>query len=120
VVILSLCNFIQGFKQFLDLSLLSLYKNTLDLEPEEVQAFMGIICLPMSFRIIYGFMSDNVQVLGSRRKGHIIMNCICCITSMTALITMGTYFGKYFVTACVMISMMNIAYCDTVTDALTV
>jgi hypothetical protein len=33
---------------------------------------------------------------------------------------MGTYFGKYFVTACVMISMMNIAYCDTVTDALTV
>jgi hypothetical protein len=60
LVILSLCNFIQGFKQFLDLSLLSLYKNTLDLEPEEVQAFMGIICLPMSFGIIYGFMSDNV------------------------------------------------------------
>ena len=81
---------------------------------------MGIIALPMSFRIVYGFMSDNVPALGSRRRGHIIMNCICCITSMAALITMGTYFGKYFVTVCVMISMMNIAYCDTVTDALTV
>ena len=79
-----------------------------------------MIALPMSFRIIYGFMSDNVQIMGSNRRGHIIANSICCICAMTALITVGTHFGKYFVTTCVMISILNMCYSDTVTDALTV
>lgn len=115
-----ICNFAQGFKQFLDLSLLNLYKDVLNLEPAEVQAFMGIVAIPWTFKIVYGFMSDNIKVFNSKRRGHILMNSGCCILSMTAIMMFGMHFGKYFVTACIFISQINMAYCDTVTDALTV
>lgn len=115
-----ICNFAQGFKQFLDLSLLALYKDVLKLEPAEVQAYMGIIAIPWSFKIIYGFMSDNVKIFNSKRRGHILMNSGCCILSMSSIMLFGKGMGKYFVTFMVLVSQINMAYCDTVTDALTV
>jgi len=37
---------------------------------------------------------------------------------MGLAIKYGTDLGKFFITLCVFISQMNMAYCDTVTDAL--
>lgn len=120
IVCLFLCNFSQGFKQFLDLSLLNLFKNTLKLDVGEVQIFMGLISVPWSFKIVYGFMSDNISVLNSKRRGHVLLNAACCITSMASIIIFGSQFGKYFVTFCCFVSQINMAYNDTVTDAMTV
>ena len=39
---------------------------------------------------------------------------------MVAIILFGSSWGKYFVTFCVLVSQINMAYNDTVTDALTV
>lgn len=39
---------------------------------------------------------------------------------MAAIIIFGMHFGKYFVASCVFVSQINMAYSDTVTDALTV
>jgi hypothetical protein len=77
---------------------------------------MGIITIPWSLKILFGFLSDNVKILGSNRRGHILLNTGCCILSMLALITVGH--GKYFVTSCIFISQLNMAYNDTVIDAL--
>ena len=110
----------QGFKQFLDLSLLNLYKKELKLEPAEVTMFMGIVAMPWSLKIIYGFIGDNVRIFGSKRKGHIMMNTLLCSIAMISLMTYGVQFGKYFVTFCVFVSQINMAYNDTITDALTV
>ena len=104
MIILFLCNFAQGFKQFLDLSLLNLYKDTLKLEPGEVTAFMGIIAMPWSFKIFYGFSSDNIKIFGSKRRGHILLNTMTCSLSMLAIMIFGVQFGKYFITVCVFIS----------------
>lgn len=119
LVVIIICNFTQGFKQFLDLSLLNLYKDIMKLEPAEVQAYMGIIAIPWSFKIVYGFMSDNLTVFNSKRRGHILLNCSCCILSMSAIMAFGMQFGKYFVTFMIFVSQINMAYNDTVTDALT-
>ena len=81
---------------------------------------MGIIALPWSFKIFYGFCSDNVKIFGSKRRGHILLNTVCCSLSMIAVMLFGLRLGKYFVTACVFISQLTMAYNDTVTDALTV
>ena len=81
---------------------------------------MGLIAIPWSFKIFYGFSSDNIKVFGSKRKGHLLVCAACCILSMAAIIIFGMHFGKYFVAACVFISQINMAYSDTVTDALTV
>lgn len=39
---------------------------------------------------------------------------------MSSIMLFGANMGKYFVTFCVLVSQINMAYCDTVTDALTV
>jgi hypothetical protein len=112
-------NFLQGLKQLLDLTLLSLYKNFLMVEPAEVALLMGIIYFPWCLRIVYGFMSDNVKIFGSKRRGHLLLNTGCCIFVMCMLIIFSS-FGKYFITACIFISQINMAYNDTVIEALTV
>ena len=110
----------QGFKQFLDLSLLNLYKNELKLQPAEVTMFMGIVAMPWSFKIIYGFIGDNFKIFNSKRKGHLMLNTLCCSIAMISLMTYGLQLGKYFVTFCIFVSQINMAYNDTITDALTV
>jgi hypothetical protein len=98
---------------------LTLYKDTLEVEPARVQLYMGFIAIPWSLKIIYGFMSDNIKVFNSRRRGHVMMNCICCITAIGNVLVFGEYLGEYFTTFCIFITQVNMAYNDTVTDALT-
>ena len=59
---LLLVNFIQGFKSLLDLCLLDIFKRNFKLEPAEVQLYMAIITIPWSFKIFYGFSTDNFDV----------------------------------------------------------
>ncbi len=39
---------------------------------------------------------------------------------MILILGFGRKFGKYFITCCVFVSQLNMAYGDTVTDALTI
>ena len=71
------------------------------LEPAETTAFMGMNALPWSFKILYGFISDNFLIFGTRRKGHIIMNILMIIGTMIGVMFAGESLGKYFVTVCV-------------------
>ena len=80
---------------------------------------MGIITIPWSFRIFYGFLSDNIRILGTKRKGHIVMNTACCVLTMCILIIFHNL-GKYFIVTCITISQLNMAYNDTVVEALIV
>lgn len=90
------------------------------MEPAEVTFFMGVIALPWSFKIFYGFASDNIRIFGSKRRVHILLNTAICSVAMLCIMLFGLQFGKYFVTACIFVSQLTMAYNDTVTDALTV
>ena len=48
-----------------------------------------------------------------------MMNCICCISAIANVLLFGASFGEYFTTFCIFITQINMAYNDTVTDALT-
>ena len=100
--------------------MLCLFKEYMKLEPAEVQLYDGLIALPWSFKIFYGFLSDNILIFKSKRRGHILLNCACCIVAILSLIVFGSTMGKYFTIGCLFISQINMAYNDTVTDALTV
>lgn len=115
-----LSNFAQGFKQFLDLSLLSLFKDNLHLDPSEVQMLAGVVAFPWSLKLIYGFTCDNVPIMGSKRRIHLMLNCACCVCAILMIMAFGNLFGKYFTVFCVFITQVNMAYSDVVVDALTV
>lgn len=65
-------------------------------------------------------MADNILIFNSKRRGHVLMNCTCCVSSILMMMIFGSTFGKYFTTLCIFISQINMAYNDTVTDAMTV
>ena len=90
------------------------------LEADGVQFCMGIIAMPWIFKVVYGFLSDNVDVFESRRRGHLLMNSVCCILAIGGGMTFGMYSGEYFATFCATLSQMNMAYSATVTEALMV
>lgn len=81
---------------------------------------MGMNAIPWSFKILYGFISDNFLIFGTRRKGHILLNISIAICTMLGIMFAGEARGKYFVTACVTLCQLTMAYNDTVTDGLTV
>ena len=104
----------------LDLTLMNIFKDKLNLQPAEVQLYMGIISIPWSFRVLYGFLSDNIYIFSSRRRNHILINSFLNITAMSLVMKYGMDQGKYYITGWLFLSQMNMAYCDTVTDALSV
>lgn len=55
-----------------DLSVKDYFKNYLKLDPGEQQMYMSIIRLPWSLKILYGLVSDNVPLYGTRRKSWIM------------------------------------------------
>lgn len=50
-----------------------LFKSYLKLNPGQMTLYMSIVHLPWSVKILYGLISDNVPIAGTRRKSYVIM-----------------------------------------------
>ena len=61
------------------------YKQYLGLDPGEQTMYMTIIHLPWSFKILYGLISDNVPICGTRRKSYLIIMGIIQFISLFAI-----------------------------------
>jgi MFS-type transporter involved in bile tolerance (Atg22 family) len=60
----------------------------LGLDPGEMQIYISIIHIPWSFKILYGLISDNVPICGTRRKSWlIIMGILQFITIFSLALT---------------------------------
>ena len=59
------------------------------MEPVQVQLFMGIMSMPWSFRFLYGFLADNVDIMGKKRKVQILVNSFVNIVLMTLVMSYG-------------------------------
>lgn len=58
------------------------------LDPGEMQIYISIIHIPWSFKILYGLISDNVPICGTRRKSWlIIMGVLQFITILSLALT---------------------------------
>ena len=53
------------------LSAKDLFKAYYHLEPGHVQVLAAYIGIPWSLKILYGLISDNVPLFGSRRKSYL-------------------------------------------------
>ena len=48
------------------------YKEYLGLDPGEMAGYLSIVHIPWSLKILYGLISDNVPICGSRRKSYLV------------------------------------------------
>ena len=73
VVLLAFQYFNQGSKAMLYLAEKDLYKEYMGMDPSTMAYLSSITSLPWSVKILYGLFSDNVPIMGTRRKSHVII-----------------------------------------------
>mmetsp|Transcript_4881 Transcript_4881/g.3333 ORF Transcript_4881/g.3333 Transcript_4881/m.3333 type:complete len:89 (+) Transcript_4881:286-552(+) len=73
LLMLFLQYFNQGFRIVVSLATKDMYKRTYDLEPSYTQFLSSFIYIPWSVKIVYGLISDNIPIMGSRRKSYLII-----------------------------------------------
>ena len=76
MICVSFSYFNQGFKTFMDLSMMDLFKHYLFLQPAEMQFYSSIISFPWCIKLFYGLLSDNLPIFGSKRRSYLILNGI--------------------------------------------
>jgi hypothetical protein len=101
-----------------ELGLYCLLRNKLDLEPSEVSTLMGIMSLPWMLKLFLAITSDTVSLNGSRRKSYLYINSVCNFLVIGSLSIFQASLGKYFVIFSMLISQVNMTWCDSMTDAL--
>jgi hypothetical protein len=86
MVCIAMQYFLGGFKIFMDLSILNLFKEYLMLAPAETQLMNSIIAFPQSLKFVYGMISDTVPIFGSKKKSYYVMNSVLSITLLFPLV----------------------------------
>ena len=80
---------------------------------------MSLISLPWSLKILYGLISDNVPICGTRRKSWLIIMGIIEFTSLIILFfTLPE--DPLIVTLLLMVASMAIAFINVVSNAIMV
>ena len=74
LILLIVTYFLQGFKIFLFLSVKDMFKHYLNLEPNYSQFLFSLMTIPWTCKILYGLISDNIPIMGSKRKSYVIIN----------------------------------------------
>lgn len=69
--LLAMQYFNHGSKVMIGLAAKDLFKAYYNLEPGHVQVLAAYIGIPWSLKILYGLISDNVPLCGSRRKSYL-------------------------------------------------
>ena len=78
----------------------------------------AIIAFPWAIKIVYGFISDNIPICGSRRKSYILMSAITYFVSMTVMVHNQEF--PVLATVCLFMSNLSVAFSDVIVDSLMV
>jgi hypothetical protein len=50
-----------------------LYKEYMGMDPSTMAYLSSITGFPWSVKILYGLFSDNIPIMGTRRKSHVVI-----------------------------------------------
>lgn len=117
VILLGVQNINHGLWTVAVLACQDLFKQYLHLDPGEMTLYMSIIHIPWSVKIIYGLISDNVPIMGTRRKSYIVLMGILQFCSL-AFIFAFTDSGALSVAVCLTLAALSEAFVNVVADAI--
>jgi hypothetical protein len=60
----------------------ALFKNVYDIEPAKAQVLGTMAMLPWAFKLLYGIISDNYPIFGSKRRLYMIILSVIAGISM--------------------------------------
>ena len=96
-----------------------LFKRSYLLEPGKLQIVLATIHSPFIFKIVYGFMSDNVPIFGSKRRSYLIICAVMQVVSML-IMTLFPYSSLILAASCTFLTTLSVAFSDVIIDSLLV
>jgi len=117
VILLGIQNINHGLWSVAVLSCQDLFKTYLKMDPGDMTMYMSMIHIPWSVKIIYGLISDNVPIAGTRRKSYIIIMGLLQFVSLMAIYFVNS---SSAVTVSILLTMacLSEAFVNVVTDAI--
>lgn len=110
-------NFTQGLWHLVSLSSLDFYKQYLKLEPGPLQIYLSMSSIMWSIKILYGLISDNLPILGTRRKSYVILMGALLSACLMSIYVFEILQGPA-VCALLTIAAMCTAFINVVMDAI--
>ena len=117
ILLLAYQNINQGLWAMVLLSAQDYYKQYLYLDPGVMAGYMSMLSVTWSIKILYGLISDNFPIMGSRRKSYIIMAGIIQFASMMSIFVLNISTG-IAVALLIASTSMTIAFSNVVVDAI--
>jgi len=119
VAFFTIQNINHGMWIIANLAVKDYYKDYLGLDPGEMAIYISIIHIPWSFKILYGLISDNVPICGTRRKSYlVIMGFIQFIALMSLFVFCPE--DPLAVALILAVASMSEAFTNVVSDAIMV
>lgn len=85
-----------------------------------MQFLTSLVAIPWTIKFLWGVISDNVPVRGSRRRSYIVINAFISFCALILLWPRGFIVDKYAITFLLFVSSLNTAFNNVVVDALLV
>lgn len=110
--------FVQGSLAVSRIATSFFLKDELSLSPVEISYLTGITSFPWALKPVYGLISDNIPILGSRRRSYLIISSLLGIISWVAL-SLFVSSPSEAATA-IFLSSLSVAVSDVVIDSIVV
>lgn len=117
VVLLAVQNLNQGLWQMVLLASQDYFKQYLKLDPGVMAGYMSLISVTWSIKILYGLISDNLPMAGTKRKSYVILMGFLQFVSLLSVYAFEITHGLS-VAILLSISSMCIAFINVVVDAI--
>ena len=89
--------------------------------PSTIAAFMGLLALPWSLKLLFGLLSDLVPLFGSRRRNYLLISSVCASAGLLMLYLFPVPAGAHWLLfAWLLLPTIGIAFGDVLVDALMV
>lgn len=93
------------------------YKQYLKLDPSIMTGYMSMISITWSIKILYGLISDNLPIAGTKRKSYVIIMGFLQFFSLLSLYIFEITHG-FSVALLLSVTSMCIAFSNVVVDAI--
>jgi len=108
-----------GFATLMFISIKQLFKNEYGLDPISSQYWHSVITFPWTLKIFYGILSDNIPIMGSRKKSYIIgFSLIQFVLLQTAFWSSTS--NVVFISILMMVVSLTQAFIEVVFDGILV
>lgn len=117
VLLLGVQNINHGLWTVAVLACQDLFKTYFKMDPGDMTVFMSMIHLPWSIKIVYGLISDNIPIAGTRRKSYIVLMGILQFLSLISIYFLHSS-TPVAVAVCLFFAALSEAFVNVVADAI--